>query len=271
MKKSLFSILKEPVFDNPNMLVLWSGDAQGLEHQILNHISSSHSLEEFCRINPSPFFSLDGVQVKDNIATMPVSSFYRYSDKLLLLVSDSPSYEWYKFLTAVLDIAQSCRVREIVTVGTMLTISSHTTPRELFGIFNSERAKALFGEYDLGREVDYYTPQGHHPTLSSYLLWASGKKNIDAVNIWVSEPFYLSGVGDPKARKRILEYLDTRFSLELVYQSLDEEIRVQSEKLGKLRLRTPTIDEYFMKLESGLPLNDEETVRLVREVEELLR
>ncbi|MHC9542103.1 MAG: PAC2 family protein [Vulcanimicrobiota bacterium] len=270
MKKSLFKMLQEPAFDNPCMLVLWSGDTYGLESQILRYITSSHPLEEFCRINPSLFFTLDGVHVKDNIAVMPTCSLYRYSDRLVLLSADSPNHEWHRFLTTVIEIAELCRVREIVTIGTMLTISAHTTPRELFGIFSSEKARTEIDDPNLGREVDYYTPQGHHPSLSSYLLWVSGKKNINAVNIWVSEPFYLSGVGDPKARKLILEYLDRRFSLGLDYHSVNEEIRAQSEKLGKLRLRTPTIDEYFMKLETGLPLNDEETLRLVREVEELL-
>jgi predicted ATP-grasp superfamily ATP-dependent carboligase len=269
MKKSLFSMLKEPSLDNPDMLVLWSGEVRGLEQQILSHITSSHRLEEFCRIIPSIFFTLDGVHVKDNVAMMPSSFFYRFSEKLVILVTDSPNHEWYRFLMTILEVAELCRVKEIVTIGTMLTVSAHTTPRELYGIFSSEDARESIGESGLSREVDYFTPQGHHPTLSSYLLWVSGKKGINAVNVWVSEPFYLTSAGDPKARKIVLEYLDRRFSMGLDYRELNEEIKAQNEKLGKLRLRTPAIDECLMKLESGLPLSDDETVRLVREVDDL--
>ena len=60
---------------------------------------------------------------------------------LVILESTPPSYEWY-FLNLILDVAENyCHVKELYVISGMVSLSAHTTPRQLRGTFNSPELK----------------------------------------------------------------------------------------------------------------------------------
>lgn len=186
--------------------------------------------------------------------------------------SDPPNYEWYKFLNLILDIAQHyCHVKELYTIGGMVSLGAHSAPRELLGTFNSSELKRVLSQYNLAGGLDYETPPGHRPTLNSFLIWAAKKRNIPGVSLWVPIPFYLVAVGDHKAQKKVLEFFNQRFDLKITFNDLDEEISQQNEKITHVRNYFPEIDESIGRLESNLRLTEEESEKLVKEVEQFLR
>jgi predicted ATP-grasp superfamily ATP-dependent carboligase len=109
------------------------------------------------------------------------------------------------------------------------------------------------------------------PALNSYLLWVAERRNIPGVSLWPVIPFYLAGVDDLKAQKRVLEFFDKRFGLEIDFSDINEDVVKQNEKIAELRTRSPEIDKYVQKLESNLTLTDEESEKLARELGEFLR
>ena len=223
-------------------------------------------------IEPAEFFPLGGVVVEDNLIQFPESRFYLYPiSDLIVLRSDPPSYEWHKFLDLILDIAQNhYHVKEVYTVGGMISLAAHTTPRQLLAVFNSSEFKQALSQYGLASELDYKTPPGQRPTLSSFLLWAARRRNIPGVNLWIPIPFYLLAAGDPSAQKKTIEFFNQRFGWRIDLSDLDEEIRQQNAKIAELRSRFPEIDQLITKLESNLSLSQEENEKLVKEVEEFL-
>jgi len=84
-------------------------------------------------------------------------------------------------------------------------------------------------------------------------------------------PLYLIANEDPQAQKKVLQFLDERFALNLDFGPLDRKVQEQNEKLARARLRLPEVDEYILRLESNLTLSEEENETLTREIAKFLR
>jgi len=263
----------QPELQSPSLVVGWSEDASRLGSRVTDYLIKKLGGQSFCEIEPVEFFTLGGVIIEDNLVQFPESKFYACpKNDLVVFKSAQPRYEWYKFLDLVLDIAEHyCHVKELYTIGGMVSLSAHTAPRQLQGTFNSPELKEALSSYDLDRGMNYETPPGQRPTLNSFLLWVAKRRNIPAVSLWVPIPFYLVGVDDSQAQRRVLEFLNQRFDLGIDFSDLDEEIRQQNQIMAEVRNCFPDIDESIGRLESNLRLSAKESQRLVEEIEKFLR
>jgi len=262
-----------PVLQSPTLVVGWSEDAGQLGPKVIDYLRRKLDSHNFGEIEPAAFFSMGGVAVENNVVKFPESRFYASPERdLVLFESALPTYEWYRFLNLIADVAEYyCHVREVLTIGGMVAICAHTTPRQLVATFSSSEAKAALSIDNLVVTYDYETSAGQKPTLSSYLLWVAKTRNIPAASLWVPIPFYLAGSEDPSAEKAVLQFIDRRLGLGLDLRDLDEAIRRQNEELARARSSKSHIDEAFAKLEGNQSLSEEESLRLVEEVEQFLR
>ena len=267
-----FRIYAKPEFQSLSLIVGWAEDAGKLGSKVVDYLNKKLEAQEFAEIEPIDFFSLGGVLVEDDIAQFPESKFhYCQPYSLVILKTGSPRSEWFRFLNLIFDVVeQRCHVKELYTVGGMVFFGAHTAPRELFALANSPEMKEVLSQYNLARDMDYQSPPGQRPTLSSFLLWVAKKRNIAGASLWVPIPFYLVALEDPQAWKKTLEFLDRKFDLRIDFTDIDEEIKRQDEKMAQLRIRSPEIDDYIRRLESNLGLTEEESERLVKAIEESL-
>jgi proteasome assembly chaperone (PAC2) family protein len=267
-----FKIYKKPNLRNPALVLGWSEDIGNLGRKVTDYLNQKLKGQEFAEIEPEDFFSLGGVTVKGNLAQFPESKFYACQEhELVVLQSDSPRAEWYRFLNSFLDVAeQHCQVKELYILGALVSLSAHTTPRELFAIVNSPEMKEVLSQYDLARDMDYQTPHGERPSLNSFLLWVAKVRNTPGISLWVPMPFYLAATEDPQAQKKVLSFLDERLDLKIDFSDLDQEIQEQNEKLAQMRSRLPQIDDYIHRLESNLTLSEEENGELIKGIEDFL-
>jgi proteasome assembly chaperone (PAC2) family protein len=266
-------IYKEPDLRRSSLVLGWSEDMGNLGRKATGYLNRKLKGQEFAEIEPEDFFSLGGVAIEDNLAQFPESKFYACQEhELVIFQSGSPGAEWYKFLNSVLDVAEHhCRVKELYTIGAMVSFRAHTTPRELIAVVNSAEMKEVLGQYELTRDLDYQTPPGERPTLNSFLLWIAKGRNIPGVSLWVPIPFYLAAMEDAQAQKKVLSFLNERFNLKIDFSDLDQEIREQNEQLAQARSRFPQIDDYINRLESNLMLSEEENGELIKKIEDFLR
>jgi proteasome assembly chaperone (PAC2) family protein len=266
-------IYKEPDLRRSSLVLGWSEDMSNLGRKVTGYLNRKLKGQEFAEIEPEDFFSLGGVAIEGNLAQFPESKFYAcHGHELVVFQSGSPGAEWYKFLTSVLDVAEHhCRVKELYTIGAMISFSAHTTPRELLAVVNSAETKEVLSQYDLTRDLDYQTPLGERPTLNAFLLWIAEERNIPGVSLWVPIPFYLATVEDAQAQKKVLSFLNERLDLKINFSDLDQEIREQNEQLARARSRFPQIDDYVNRLESNLMLSEEENGELIKKIEDFLR
>jgi proteasome assembly chaperone (PAC2) family protein len=255
------------------MVVGWTMDAGRLGSRVTDYLVSKLGGQAFCEIDPIDFFPLSGVTIANDIVYFPESKFYACPEKnLVVFRSTPPSYEWYRFLNLILDVAQDyCHVREIYNIGSMIALGAHTAPRQFFGTLNSNEMKAELSDYSLTREVDYETPPGGKPTLNSYFLWAEKRRHIPGANLWVPVPFYLVSAEDPEAYHSVLGFLDKRLELGLDFTDLDRQAKLQNEKIDRVRAAHSEVDRIISKLEHGLRLEEGEGEKLAQEVGDFLR
>ena len=272
-EKHPYKVYFEPELESASLAVGWHEDAGALGARVLDYMNEKLGGKEFAEIEPEDFFPLGGVSVEDDVAQFPESKFYCCPENnLLIFKGNVPRTEWYKYLNLVLDIAENhCHVEELYTVGGMIYLGAHTTPREILAIANSPDMKAVLSQYDMAGNIDYESQLGQRPTLNAFLLWVAKRRNIAGANLWVPIPFYLVPAGDPKAWRKILDFLDIRFDLGIDFTELDEHIASHNNRIAQLRSYSPEVDGYISKLESNQTLTQEEYDRLANEVQEFLR
>ena len=224
--EALFKLRGQPKLQSPSLIVGWSVDTGNLGAKVTDYLNRKLACQSFAEIEPVGFFPLGGTAVEDDMARFPESKFYYCSrNDLVIFIGDPPSYKWYKFLNLILDIAEHyCPVKELYTIGGMISLGPSTASRELLGTFNSPELKKTLSDYNfynLTRELDYETPPGQRPTLSSFLLWTAKRRNIPGINLWVPIPYRLVAMDDPKAEKRILEFFNQRFDLQIDLSDLE--------------------------------------------------
>lgn len=261
----------QPELESPTLVVGWTVDAGGLGAKVVDYLNRKLGGKSLAEIDPVGFFPLGGVTIENDLVQFPESKFYAYPGKnLLVFISDPPSQEWYQFLNLILDAAEHYQVKEVCTIGGMVSLSAHTAPRELMGAFSSPEVKEALSQYQLAGGLNYETPPGQRPTLSSFLLWATRKRTIPGFSLWVPIPFYLLVADDPMAEKETLGFLDRRLDLGIDFTELDDRIRQQDQLISQIRRDFPDIDQAMSKLEANLGLSEEENQRLVEVVGKFL-
>jgi len=263
----------QPKLKQPSLVVGWSTDASRLGTRVTDYLNRKLGGRVFGEIEPAEFFTLGGVTIEDNLVQFPESDFYACPiHDMVILKSTPPSYEWHRFLNLVMDAAEHyCHVKELYVIGGMVSLNAHTAPRQLIGTFNSPEMKEALSQYNLAGVMDYETPPGQRPTLNSFLLWVAKERNIPGVTLWVPIPFYLLATDDPRAQRKVLEFLDQRLGLGIDFSDLDEEISWQDRVIAELRNDVPDVDETLKKLESSLRPSEEESQRLIKEIERSIR
>jgi predicted ATP-grasp superfamily ATP-dependent carboligase len=255
------------------MVVTWNQDVGRLGLKVADYLDKKLKGRELAEISPEGFFSLSGVSVEDDIAQFPESKFYWCQEKSLVIFrSDIPRYDWYEFLSLVLDIAEKyCKVKEIYTIGGMVSPSAHTTTQMLLSVANSTNIKKMLSRHDIVSNMDYETRDDQRPTFSSYLLWAASREHIPAASLWMPVPFYLMAVEDLRGCRRVVEFLNNHLELDINLADMDEEVARQNKKIAQARSQFPELDGYISKLENNLGLTVDESEKLVREIEEWLK
>jgi len=268
VEESLFEIYQAPQLRNSSLIVGWQNhDVGKLSSKVIHFLNQKLETQRVAEIKPAGFFPLGGATFKDDLIQVPESKFWAcQSHDLLVFSSEEPKYEWYRFLTAVLDFAEHhCQVKELYTISGTPSLAAHTAPRKILAVYNQPEFQKTLRGYGL-EDMTWEGP----PAISSYLLWAAKRRQIPGLSLWPEIPFYLAAGEDLLAIKLTLSFLDRRFSLGLDLGEFDQGIRNQNEKIAQLRRKNTEINEYINRLESGLSLNEEEQVRLAREVYEVL-
>ncbi len=267
MEEELFELYESPQLQNPSLIVGWqTRDIGKIGARVIDFLKEKLEGREVAEIKPVGFFPLDGAAFKDDLIQVPESKFLACEKNLLLFKSDEPKSDWYKFLNLILDLAKAkFGVKELYTVSGTISLIAHTNPRRILTVFNSLE----FQEELRGFGLEDMTWEGP-PAISSYLLWVARRRGIPGVSLWPEVPFYLAAKEDFEAIRAILSFLNRKFNLSLDLIELDREIEEQNEKMEQLRRENPEINKFIAMLERGIPLSEEEQMKLTSEVYKFL-
>ena len=274
--KQPFKLFAKPKLESSSLIVAWNQDVGKIGSNVADYLNKKLKSRKLAEINPEGFFPLGGVSVEDDVAQFPEGKFYLcWERSLVIFKSDIPRYDWYEFLSLALDIAEKyCKVKEIYTIGGMVSPGAHTTPRVLLSVVNSAAStemKKILSHHDIVSDMDYETSDDQRPTFSSFLLWAANRRSIAGASLWVPVPFYLLATEDPQALKKVIEFFDRHLGLNISFMDIDEEVAQQSKEIAQMRSKFPELDGYISSLESNRGLTVDESEKLVRGVEGWLR
>ena len=135
---------------------------------------------------------------------------------------------------------------------------------------NQPELKKTLLQYAVDTGLDYNTPLGGRPTISSFLLWGAKRRELAGVSLWAEVPFYLAATEDPRAGKRMLAVLDKRFELGMDLAEFDLVIEKQNEKIEELKQQNAAISKWVEMLERGIMLSPDESEQLAKEMTEFL-
>lgn len=272
-EKRPFRIYKQPRLEGASLVVGWREDATKLGSKVTDYLIKKLGATEFAEIEPAGFFPLSGVFVEGDVAQFPQCRFYFSREHNLVICKSSPPRSgWFQFMELILDLAgRYCKIKDAYTFGVMVAATAHRAPRLLLAVSSTPELKQELDGYDLVLDTDFETPTGQRPTLNSFFLWIAQRRGLAAASLWVPVPLYLLTSEDPRAYRRVLEFFNQRMDLGLDLADLDEAIATQDRRIEHLADHSPLLNHYLRKLESSLPLTQEENERLVKEIEDFLR
>lgn len=265
-------ILGEPPAGPSTLLVTWNEDGGRLGPGIAEYLSWKLAFHLFAEIEPEQFFPLSGVAIENDVAKFPSIRFYYCPDKsIVVLRTDAPTYQWQTFLSQVLDLATDlCHAKELYTVGSMMTMGTHTGPRHLLSVSNSPDMKRALTQYDVYTGMEYQGTRGQRPSMASYLIWTAGKRNLPGANLWVPVPFYLAVSKDIRAWKRALQFFNERLGMGLDISDLDSVSDRHDARIAEVVEGNPQLAEYMRKVADSNPVTQEESERFARFIAQAL-
>jgi proteasome assembly chaperone (PAC2) family protein len=266
--KRPFKFTARPKLENPSLIVGWNEDTGQIAPEVIKFLNEKLGSQNLCEIEPLDFFSMEGVSVEDDYARFPESRFsYSERNNLVIFKSSQPIYNHYIFLNYVMEAVDSfCRIKELYTINGMVSSLAHTDPRRMFSVFNNPEFQKRLQMYGL----EGLTWKGA-PAISSFLLWTAERRGIQGLSLWLEVPFYLAAVKDLYAVKIILSFLNQRFDLNMDIEEFDSKIKEQNEKIDLLREEKPEVNKYISLLESGLSLDEDDQLKLTKNIYEIFK
>ncbi len=263
--------LASPELSRPTLIVGWRSDSGNIGERVVTFVNQAMDLKPLAEIEPVGFFRLSGVEVTNDVARLPDCRFY-YSEhsQIITVLSDIPTFEVHLFLQLMLDLASKYVVSHIVVLSGFPTMSSHNTPNPMLANFSTPLLKDWLSGNGVNTEIDYISPPGQKPPISTYLTWEAMQRGIEAVSLWQPIPYYLAPFTDETGAQRVISMLRQKLAIPIDLEPANEAARNQREKVAALRLSTPEVEKYLNMLESNLSLTEYEAGALAAAVRQAL-
>ena len=191
----------------PILIMAFAGwnDAAESATTAVRYLGTSLHAEKFAEIDPEEFyhFGLTRPHVRfkpgsetEREITWPATEFSlaRASDlarDVIVGVATEPHLRWKAYCGQVLDLARSCEVGLILSLGALLAEVPHTRPVRLSGSASDPELGARLGV----RPTRYEGPTG----IVGVLNTIAREQGFATANLWANVPHYISGIENPKA------------------------------------------------------------------------
>lgn len=188
----------------------------------------------------------------------------------LILHGAEPDYAWREFVSAVVDIALACDVREVVSLGSYPAAVPHTRPARLSGASPSARRLREL-ELDAGSIA---VPAGVNVAIEE----AASREGLPTIGLYAQVPHYAAAMPYPASAAALLDGLQRACGVDFDTADLVREAAAMDERLSALLADEPEHQRLVGRLEEaydrmvsaaddGLPTGEE----LAAELEQFLR
>jgi len=274
----------------PILIMAFGGwnDAAESATTAVRYLGTSFHAERFAEIDPEEFyhFGLSRPYVRfkpgsetEREITWPATEFSlaRTSElarDVIVGVAVEPHLRWKAYCHLVLDLARSCEVGLVLTLGALLAEVPHTRPVRLSGSASDPELGARLGV----RPSRYEGPTG----IVGVLNIACREQGLATATLWANVPHYISGIENPKATLALVRRVAPLVGATLDTSDLEEAGKQFDANLKEIVAQNNKIANYVKKLESrdteepspaapGGPSDLPPASELVAEIEQFLR
>ena len=274
----------------PILIMAFGGwnDAAESATTAVKYLGTSFHAQKFAEIDPEEFYHFglsrpyvrfkQGSEIEREI-TWPTTEFSiaqtpELARDVIVGVAVEPHLRWKTYCGLVLELARSCDVGLVLTLGALLAEVPHTRPVRLSGSASDPELGARLGV----RPTRYEGPTGIVGVLNTIcreqgFAWAS---------LWANVPHYISGIENPKATLALLRRVAPLVGATLDTNDLDEAGKQFDTNLKEIVAQNNKIANYVKKLEArdteepapGAPGGQSDlppAAELVAEIEQFLR
>ncbi len=215
---------REPELVSPCLVTAWPG-VGNVALIAATYLKDKLEAEELAEINPSGFFDLGGVFIKDNLAETPAfpeGKFYYWDsagegkDLVIFLAEAQPAAESYEYAGIVLDVAQKFGVKRVYTLAAALTEYHPDQPRVLGAASSPELLEEL-KKLEVVLAGDFYIAG-----LNGLLLGVAKERNIEAICLLGETVKYAARMANPRASQSVLRVLTKFLGVEIEMAELEE-------------------------------------------------
>jgi len=275
----------------PILIMAFGGwnDAAESATTAVRYLGTSFQAEKFAEIDPEEFyhFGLSRPYVRfkpgsetERELTWPTTEFSlarasNLARDVIVGVAIEPHLHWKAYCTQVLDLARSCEVGLVLTLGALLAEVPHTRPVRLSGSASDPEVGAQLGV----RPTRYEGPTG----IVGVLNIACREQGFATASLWANVPHYISGIENPKATLALVRRVAPLLGATIDTTDLEEAGKQFDNNLKEIVAQNNKIANYVKKLESR-DTEEEETApaapaksdlppasELVAEIEQFLR
>jgi len=242
----------------PILIMAFAGwnDAAESATTAVRYLGTSLHAEKFAEIDPEEFyhFGLTRPHVRfkpgsetEREITWPATEFSlaRASDlarDVIVGVATEPHLRWKAYCGQVLDLARSCEVGLILSLGALLAEVPHTRPVRLSGSASDPELGARLGV----RPTRYEGPTG----IVGVLNTIARERGFATANLWANVPHYISGIENPKATLALVRRVAPILGATLDTNDLEEAGKQFDSNLKEIVAQNNKIANYVKKLES---------------------
>ena len=242
----------------PILIMAFAGwnDAAESATTAVRYLGTSLHAEKFAEIDPEEFyhFGLTRPHVRfkpgsetEREITWPATEFSlaRASDlarDVIVGVATEPHLRWKAYCGQVLDLARSCEVGLILSLGALLAEVPHTRPVRLSGSASDPELGARLGV----RPTRYEGPTG----IVGVLNTIAREQGFATANLWANVPHYISGIENPKATLALIRRVAPVLGATIDTKELEDAGKQFDSNLEEIVAQNNKIANYVKKLES---------------------
>ena len=242
----------------PVLIMAFGGwnDAAESATTAVRYLGTAFHADKFAEIDPEEFyhFGLSRPYVRfktgsetEREITWPTTEFSiaqgaELARDVIVGVAIEPHLRWRAYCDLVIELARSCDVALVLTVGALLAEVPHTRPVRLSGTASDPELGALLGV----RPTKYEGPTG----IVGVLNTVCREKGFATATLWANIPHYISGIENPKATLALLRRVAPLVGATIDASDLEEAGKQFDTNLKEIVAQNSKIANYVKKLES---------------------
>ena len=270
-----------------NLIIAFKGwpDAGEAATSTLNYLCKEKNGKLLATIDPEEFFDFIRIRpqihkINDNNREIiwPENEFFYFPDDTsqdtgnMILLGMEPSLKWKTFCKLIIDLAMDNGVKRVIFVGSLLDGVPHSRTPLLSGFATNDSLNTLLHEKGI-YPSNYEGPTG----ISSAIMEACLKYNLEYVSIWGHVPHYLEASPNYRVSFSLIEMLISLFDLSVGINKMNELAFDFDLQIKDVVSESEEMKNYVKKLEKEYDQKsifddiNSPSLDLVQDLEEFLR